>query len=263
MNWIDNKNIELFAKYKNIFMDLYFFASIKKWLYVFIPIFIFLNCSTYSYHRRKDLQDIATFGIEKPGLGIGLRISVLPLGLFFQGGETSPGKKDKGEGYGLRGGSFGKYYTQQLVFGAFGGETFHFGEPVLSEDGSPILEDSVIQTGSERDNLKSYNLKYLKIFTDPPKERQKRSKEKIKRTIAEQLYEKKPKPELLSYLPKESKKPKGYPGEYKYQFEVFLGMYYGVRIGINFSELVDFLLGFTTLDILGDDVENRSPPEKE
>lgn len=256
-----------FSKSIDINLSLFFAWRRKKILFAITPFLvismIILNCSTYLNHRKKDLQDITTFGIEKPGYGIGLRLSVLPLGFFFQGGESAPGKKDIGEGFGLRGGSFGKYFTQQLVFGAFGGETFYSGEPFLSEEGKPILEDSVVLTDSERDNLKSYNLKYLKLFSDPPKERQKRSKEKLKKVIVEKLIEKNPDPTILSYLPKESKKPYGYPNEYKYQIEVFFSMYYGIRVGINFSELVDFLLGFTTLDILGDDVENKTPTEKE
>ncbi len=253
---------------KSIHMNLSLFSAWRR-KKIFLSIFPFLiisivfsNCSTYIHHRKKDLQDIATFGIEKPGYGIGLRMSVLPLGFFFQGGETSPGKKDIGEGYGLRGGSFGKYFTQQLVYGAFGGETFYSGEPLFSEEAKPILEDSVVQTDSERNNLKSFNLRYLKLFSDPPQERQKRSKEKLKKVIVEKLLEKNPDPAILSYLPKESKKPNGYPNEYKYQMELFVAVYYGIRVGINFSELVDFLLGFTTLDILGDDVENRIPAEK-
>lgn len=35
--------------------------------------------------------------------------------------------------------------------------------------------------------------------------------------------------------------------------QVNVGLYYGVRAGLNFNEAVDFLLGWTTLDIMGDD----------
>jgi hypothetical protein len=230
------------------------FKRFFSYLLFILMIFIFQNCSTYLQYRKKDLQDVVTLGLEKPGYGLGLRISVVPIGFYFQGGETAPGKLDKGEGYGLRGGNFSKYTSQQLVFGFLGGETFFSGNPKLSENGDPIKEDTVIQTELDRDNLKSYNVKYLKIFSDPPKERQKRNKEKSKKIIVESLLKKNTNPALLAYIPVESKKPNGYPSEYKYQVEIFFSMYYGFRIGINFSELVDFLLGFTTLDILEDDI---------
>jgi hypothetical protein len=231
---------------------------IKKLLFLlfFLIIFLFQNCSTYLQYRKKDLQDVVTLGLEKPGYGLGMRISVIPIGFYFQGGQSSPGKLDIGEGYGLRGGNFSRYTSQQLVFGFLGGETFFSGNPKLSDNGEPIKEDTVIQTESDRDNLKSYNVKYLKIFSDPPKERQKRSKEKTKKVITETLLKNNSNPALLAYIPVESKKPNGYPSEYKYQVELFFSLYYGFRIGINFSELVDFLLGFTTLDILEDDIQN-------
>jgi hypothetical protein len=233
---------------------IYIEISFKKYFSFILLIFLFQNCSTYLQYRKKDLQDVVTLGLEKPGYGLGMRISVIPIGFYFQGGETSPGKLDKGEGYGLRGGNFSKYTSQQLLFGLFGGETFFSGNPKLSENGEPIKEDTVIQTELDRDNLKSYNVKYLKIYSDPPKERQKRNKEKIKKIFSDKLLKNNSNPALLAYIPVESKKPNGYPTEYKYQVELFFSLYYGFRIGINFSELVDFLLGFTTLDILEDDI---------
>ncbi|MCB1320085.1 MAG: hypothetical protein KDK34_07525 [Leptospiraceae bacterium] len=38
-----------------------------------------------------------------------------------------------------------------------------------------------------------------------------------------------------------------------FQVEVSVGMYGGVRLGLNLAELCDFLLGWTTLDLLRDD----------
>lgn len=40
--------------------------------------------------------------------------------------------------------------------------------------------------------------------------------------------------------------------------QVSIGLYYRARVGLNLLELVDFLLGWTTLDILKDDIE--APP---
>lgn len=38
------------------------------------------------------------------------------------------------------------------------------------------------------------------------------------------------------------------------QFEVALGFVVGVRAGLNLAEITDFVLGWTTLDICGDDI---------
>lgn len=43
------------------------------------------------------------------------------------------------------------------------------------------------------------------------------------------------------------------------QVEVAIGFWGGIRLGMNFGELIDFLVGWTTLDIFGDDV----PPAPE
>jgi hypothetical protein len=88
--------------------------SFKKYFSFILLIFLFQNCSTYLQYRKKDLQDVVTLGLEKPGYGLGMRISVIPIGFYFQGGETSPGKQDKGEGYGLRGGNFSKIYIPTI-----------------------------------------------------------------------------------------------------------------------------------------------------
>jgi hypothetical protein len=44
------------------------------------------------------------------------------------------------------------------------------------------------------------------------------------------------------------------PAPYWTNIEVSAGVLVGVRVGFNPGELLDFLLGFTTLDIYGDDV---------
>lgn len=43
-----------------------------------------------------------------------------------------------------------------------------------------------------------------------------------------------------------------------FQIEVSLGLYAGIRLGLNLAELLDFILGITTLDVLSDDGCNYS-----
>ena len=167
-------------------------------------------------------------------------------------------KKDLGEGVGLRGGSFSSYFSQQLVFGWLGGETFYAGELELAEDGKIQYENKIPLVKDPRDNIKSHSLKYISILTDPPKERKKEKKEKaIKEIIQTALAENpNPDPALLAYLPKEKIKPYGYPKSYIYQIELTLGVYRGIRIGFNPAELIDFILGFTTYDLYDDDAKD-------
>ncbi len=44
------------------------------------------------------------------------------------------------------------------------------------------------------------------------------------------------------------------------QVEIAIGFWGGIRLGMNFGELIDFLVGWTTLDVFGDDVP--SAPEE-
>lgn len=194
-------------------------------------------------------------GIENPGYGFGIRISYLTFGFIFQGGESLPGKKDLGSGYGLRGGDFGKYHSQQLVFGILGGESFYSGDPLLDENGNFLEDEGIVQTASGRSNLKSVKVKYLNFYSDPPKERQKRNREAIKGMIAKQIGNKINDPSLLAYIPQDPKKPNGYSSNYPYQIEIYFGAYYGFRLGFNLAEFLDLILGTTTIDILKDDLK--------
>lgn len=228
-----------------------------KVLILFSCFIFFIDCATYWNNRRKDLQDVFTVGIEKPVYGVNFKLAPLNIGFLFVGGDTEPGKKDLGEGVGLRGGSFSSYFSQQLVFGWLGGETFYSGELELTEEGKTQYENKIPLVKDPRDNIKSHSLKYISILTDPPKERKKEKKEKaIKEIIQTALAENpNPDPALLAYLPKEKIKPHGYPKSYLYQIELTLGVYRGLRIGFNPAELIDFILGFTTYDLYDDDAK--------
>jgi hypothetical protein len=46
--------------------------------------------------------------------------------------------------------------------------------------------------------------------------------------------------------------------EYFFQVEALIGLGPTVRVGLNFGELLDFLLGWTTIDIFGDDIETKN-----
>jgi len=49
--------------------------------------------------------------------------------------------------------------------------------------------------------------------------------------------------------------PAGHVASFWTQIDLALGVYWPIRIGFNPGELLDFLLGWTALDIYGDDAQ--------
>ncbi|WCL49283.1 hypothetical protein O4O04_18625 [Leptospira sp. GIMC2001] len=203
------------------------------------------------------MQDIVQFGLETPVYGVGVRVGPLPLGIYFAGGESELGKRDLGSGIGLRGGDFGKYRTQQLVFGFLGGEFFYSGEPIRNDEGKLQTDENGIPLLlDERANKKSYKMRYFSFLNDPVEDRKKRKKEKFQKKMVENILGDDADESIRAYLPKEKEKPFGYPANYIWQIDVFIGAYGGARVGVNLAEVFDFMIGLTTIDILNDDVES-------
>lgn len=220
------------------------------------------------------MKDVFTIGVETPGYGAGVRIGPLAAGFVFQGGESAPGKRDLGKGYGLRGGYFGSYRSQQLIFGILGGDTFfplevetqtsetEPPETISSETTEELknLEDSktpgdqVPEFLNERYNIKSQKLRYLSFYNIPVAERRRKKKEEFYKRFIEKQNLDKNDPAVQNALQNFNKRKDGYPRSFLYQIEVYLGIYAGLRIGFNPMELLDFLIGFTGLDLLEDDV---------
>ncbi|MCT8333545.1 hypothetical protein NUH30_07655 [Leptospira sp. 85282-16] len=221
----------------------------------------FLQCATYWKNRKNDFQDIVTVGAETPMYGAALKVGPLPIGVLFQGGESGLGKKDLGRGVGLRGGEFGTYHSQQLVFGILGGESFHSGLPILDAKGNWLVDKKGIPlTKEERANVKSYKMRYYSYLYDPVKDRKRRKKEHFRRELTNDLVAATGQKEFLVYLPAEDLKPFGYPPVYSWNVEFVAGVYGGARLGFNVAEAFDFLLGFTTIDLLDDDLEGKVKP---
>lgn len=230
------------------------------------PVLLFLSltthCATYWKNRKNDFQDIVTVGAETPMYGAAVKLGPLPVGFLFVGGESEMGKRDLGRGVGIRGGELGGYHSQQLVFGILGGESFFSGQPLKDEKGNWLVDKKGIAfTEDERANLKSYKMRYLSLFNDPVKERKRRKKESFQRELTKDIIKSTGKEEFAIYLPKEDLKPYGYPPGFLWNVEIAGGVYGGARLGFNFGEAFDFLIGFTTLDMLDDDIEGMEKPE--
>jgi hypothetical protein len=207
----------------------------------FLLLVFLLNCASFVRDRKNDFLDMATVGVETPGYGAGLRISVIPVGLVFQGGESSLGKKDLGTGWGLKGGRVGEYKSQQLTFIVMGGEDFH-----INKEGK--------ESQTPRALVKKIQIRTFSIINDPVKDRKARKKELVREEI---ISRSNLDPKVTEYYrTQKSLKTNGYPKSYPYQFEVYVGLHYGIRLGLNFAEILDFLMGWTTYDWMEDDLED-------
>lgn len=247
---------------------------------ILLPGLIVIDCSTYWSHRKKDLADVFTAGIETPGYGVGVRLGPLATGFVFQGGESEPGKRDLGTGYGLRGGAYGPYRSQQLIFGFLGGEKFH---SMPSTESSPQKEENKTTPGSnsqkdsnflllpeapeseqdpnptpelsdERLNSKSYEIRYLRFYNNPVSERRKAKKEAFFRKYLESLDPQKRNEAIQTFLAQNPKNKDDYPSAFLFEVELYISIRYGIRLGFNFGEFLDFLLGFAGIDLMEDDI---------
>lgn len=178
------------------------------------------GCASTGYwaNRRRDAADVVTLTVGA-GVGVKAHVGPLQLGMFFNCAEA-----------GLRGGGFvknGMFEQSEMgwpksfdaIFWAFGGEFF---------EGSPLS----LERG------KSYTAATFMYLTA---------------AFPESL------PASVFNGPKKTERPSGIvpkynPVPYWTQIEAALGIGGTLRAGLNLGEFIDLVLGFTTLDIFGDDV---------
>lgn len=212
----------------------------------FIIIFFLVTaCSgPYLKNRARDFADIATLEVQTKSYGASVRVGPLQAGLSY--------KSPKGRAYGLRGGHFGRHNTAEFTAVIFGADYFA-SRPMkkLMNDGIPeedknkqailpssassedteLLEELTAQTGGYEN---------IKIIGQRNKAYQART----------------PFGTTIPLLKKKSvlKKKEGFaPPYYFTQIDVSIGLYYGIRMGVNVGELLDFFLGWFKIDLYNDD----------
>lgn len=178
----------------------------------------FFSCSSinrYTLNRGHDLADILTVGLEKNNVGVNAFFWCL-------GGGISSNQSSVGVG--IREGHFGYYLA--------GGKNEI---RILQEKGS---KSSWNQMGNSQILINSSQ--HNPYHPSP------RQKNKSYETL-----------NILFIFPipriKEDDKSLG-RCDSPIKFEASLGIYYGMRVGINFTELLDFTLGITTIDFKKDDL---------
>lgn len=203
----------------------------------------FCACSSpYLKNRGRDTLDIVTLEVQTRSYGASMRAGPLKAGLNYQ--------SSAGSSAGLRGGDAGTHHGEEVTFFFAGRDVFGKAPPAAapaedskteppvpeSESTAPAVEPA---PAADVDPLLENRGKTFAAFspfgTTLPAYR-KRSVFKTKGGFA--------------------------PAYYYTQLEISLGLFLGLRIGINPGELVDALAGIFTLDPLSDDEPFKSEEEK-
>ncbi|GIX42160.1 MAG: hypothetical protein KatS3mg129_1893 [Leptospiraceae bacterium] len=194
-------------------------------------------------NRKQDLLDIFTFEIQDKTYGMNARVSFLQLGLFYQDGNN--------HNIGIRKGIYGNLDHYNFSFIFLGSE--HFKGKKFIEN--PEFEKEIINIQKNPEKYKQIPKKLEEYY----KEKDNIIKENLKYQKRNKFYD--------VYLPfgtnKTLKNSNNLFKEAKHftnisfytDAQIQLGLYYGITIGINIGELVDFIIGIFTLDILNDDLK--------
>lgn len=190
-------------------------------LFVALSSLISTGCASlknYSVDRGHDLADIVTLAAEKDSLGVTLQVGPLITGVA----------KSDGQGIGLRSGHIGTYDFQDYAY-FFGGRKSFDGNDERDST-SYDIESSIL--GLPFEVLGAGVIANPFCLPDPD-------------PIDWSLID----PPIICD-----------DGGWQVfcQCEVSIGMYGGIRVGLNPAEVLDFILGWTTLDICGDDTASRS-----
>ncbi|MDF3818273.1 hypothetical protein P3G55_00090 [Leptospira sp. 96542] len=184
-----------------------------------IILFVFAHCQSignYAKNRAVDFGDSFTIGLESDHYGAGVWLWCLGGGLQFN---------QDAKGFGMRNGHYGLYQAggsgRMEIFGQKSSDA------ITNQMGNSFL---VINSNQHR-----------ALYPDTRRSRDKSY------DASNVLF-------LVSYTGKKQNG-KGYC-ENPVNFEVSLGLYLGVRAGFNLSEFTDFILGFSTFDLMDDDVDS-------
>ncbi len=188
------------------------------------------SAKRYVANRGNDLKDIVNIGVEKDVYGIQFA--------YFIGYQNAV----NGEGYGLRFGYFGAYLTGDRFNKIF----------ILdkNETNSVVKKQEQVFPGySSFDTTTIYHK--AKILDDIRAARKEHLIVVSNSFGRCQMDEAKYRNILLTKGRGCSYYSQRY---YPLPMEFFIGYNYGFRIGINFTELLDFLVGIVGFDALGDDI---------
>lgn len=210
-------------------------------------LFITACSSPYLKNRGRDTLDIVTFQLETRSYGASLRAGPVKAGLNYQ--------SSKGSSVGLRGGDAGVHGGEEVTFFFVGRDVFGKSAPAGAEDSadSPAAAEPA--------------------GTAEPSAAPEAEPSSDSQSIPDPMIQNRGKAfasfspfgtTLPAYRKRSVFKTKGgfAPAYYYTQLEVSVGLFLGLRIGLNPGELVDALAGIFSLDPFSDDEPFKTDEEK-
>ncbi|MCB1172772.1 MAG: hypothetical protein KDK39_04365 [Leptospiraceae bacterium] len=211
-----------------------------------------IHCSTpYLKNRLHDAADIVTIEGQRDSYGAALHAGPLALGVAW--------KSQQYQAIGLRGGEWGAYNSAGFTALAFGSDYFTEQPVDFNQEWKSKLQKSTVDTHEsvlERGagasiNLTTNNaigLETLPIDTAEPSLARQRGK-----TYRLRLPFGTVQPAYTSKTLLKDDKIEWAPAWFYTRLELQAGAWLGFRAGFNVGELLDFLVGWTTVDLYNDD----------
>jgi hypothetical protein len=219
---------------------------------IFALLILMPACSSlYWKNRLHDSMDIFTAEVSTQSYGVALRAGPLKFGAHY--------KSPSGYAAGLRGGQSGRYYTAEFAAAFMGADYFQslpFKDLEKAPKKDPEKEAAESQLPADQAATELFNpepalpVKSEALLYKRGKEFRARSPFGSSIPIQQNrrlLYNRK---ELAPFY-------------YYTQLEITLGLYGGLKLGLNAGELIDFLLGFFGVDFMNDDAPYLSPEIRE
>ncbi len=187
------------------------------------------------------MLDIITFEVQDKIYGFNTRVSFLQLGILYQDEDSN--------NLGIKNGIIGNLDHQNFSLFLLGSERFMGKKFKIHQDYENQIK-KIQKSNPENSNIPEELIQYYNLKNDTEKQ----NIESSKRNKFYDVY--------LPFGTKRSLKKSNYFLKKKEEFapltfytdlKIQVGIYYGITMGINFGEILDFTLGLLNLDIMNDD----------
>ncbi|MCE9597228.1 MAG: hypothetical protein K8S54_04600 [Spirochaetia bacterium] len=237
---------------------------------------LLLSCSSpYIKNRERDALDVFTFEVQTKSYGASVRTGPVKFGLSY--------KSPQGFDGGLRGGDVGRHASAEFTAIAMGPDYFQKlpfkdlgNEIVKAEQTGPVesqnSQEKTADTSTDKAQIqkvegadKAQAQKDEITDQDDPSESASAKDAALMHLRDKEYRVRSP---FGTTVPLQKRrlvlKQRGSfaPASYYTQVDFNIALYFGLRVGLNPGELIDLILGWTTLDIFKDDEPFESDQEK-
>lgn len=239
--------------YSNTYQE--FLPKSSGFVLKFMICMFIVNCSSpYVKNRSRDFVDVFTFEMQTESYGAALYAGPAALGIDY--------KSQNGKAAGLRGGQIGSYNSAGFTALAFGSDYLTpskidfdaVWKPKIKKNESKVNETT--KTNDVDDALDALEGDETLVNDEIVTGKQSDSESLLvlrKKAFQARVPFGTIRPAYLNKDLFKNKKTRWAPAYYFTRLELQLGLYFGVRIGINPGEFLDFLFGFFTADMYDDD----------